>query len=105
MMAYTSQLAHVVSSAYVKGALSDNFKDFSGGSFQDMTRVARLNENMWTELFLDNGDNLANEIDSLIARMQAYSTAIKAKDADTLCELLREGREKCIAIDEIKDFD
>lgn len=105
MIAYTSQLAHVVSSAYVKGALSDNFKDFSGGSFQDMTRVARLNENMWTELFLDNGDNLANEIDSLIARMQAYSTAIKAKDADTLCELLREGREKCIAIDEIKDFD
>lgn len=61
--------------AYVNGALSDNFKDFSGGSFQDMTRVARLNENMWTELFLDNGDNLANEIDSLIARMQAYSTA------------------------------
>ena len=105
MIAYTSQLAHVVSSAYVKGALSDNFKDFSGGSFQDMTRVARLNENMWTELFLDNGDNLANEIDSLIARMQAYSTAIKAKDADTLRELLREGREKCIAIDEIKDFD
>ena len=105
MIAYTSQLAHVVSSAYVKGALSDNFKDFSGGSFQDMTRVARLNENMWTELFLDNGDNLANEIDSLIARMQAYSDAIKEKDADTLRELLREGREKCIAIDEIKDFD
>ena len=83
----------------------DDALSFSGGSFQDMTRVARLNENMWTELFLDNGDNLANEIDSLIARMQAYSTAIKAKDADTLRELLREGREKCIAIDEIKDFD
>lgn len=105
MIAYTSQLAHVVSGAYVKGALSDYFKDFSGGSFQDMTRVARLNENMWTELFLDNGDNLAHEIDGLIARMQAYSTAIKAKDVDTLRELLREGREKCIAIDEIKDFD
>ena len=83
----------------------DGAKDFSGGSFQDMTRVARLNENMWTELFLDNGDNLANEIDGLIARMQAYSTAIKARDADTLRELLKEGREKCIAIDEIKDFD
>lgn len=105
MIAYTSQLAHVVSSAYVKGALSDNFKDFSGGSFQDMTRVARLNENMWTELFLANGDNLAHEIDGLIERMQAYSDAIKAKDADSLRELLREGREKCIAIDEIKDFD
>ena len=105
MIAYTSQLAHVVSSAYVKDDCMDDALDFSGGSFQDMTRVARLNENMWTELFLDNGDNLANEIDSLIARMQAYSTAIKAKDADTLRELLREGREKCIAIDEIKDLD
>ena len=105
MIAYTSQLAHIVSSAYVKDDCMDDAVSFSGGSFQDMTRVARLNENMWTELFLDNGDNLANEIDSLIARMQAYSTAIKAKDADTLCELLREGREKCIAIDEIKDFD
>ncbi len=105
MIAYTSQLAHVVSSAYVKGALSSNFKDFSGGSFRDMTRVARLNETMWTELFLANGDNLANEIDGLIERMQAYSKAIRAEDADTLCQLLKEGREKCIAIDEDKEFD
>lgn len=105
MIAYTSQLAHVVSSAYVKGALSSNFKDFSGGSFQDMTRVARLNENMWAELFLANGDNLANEIDGLIERMQAYSKAIRAEDADTLRRLLKEGREKCIAIDEDKEFD
>ena len=105
IIAFTSQLAHIVSSAYVKSPEAQKRRGFSAGSFQDMTRVARLNENMWTELFLDNGDNLANEIDSLIARMQAYSTAIKAKDADTLRELLREGREKCIAIDEIKDFD
>ncbi|MGN0134498.1 MAG: prephenate dehydrogenase [Anaerotignum sp.] len=105
MIAYTSQLAHVVSSAYVKGALSSNFKDFSGGSFRDMTRVARLNETMWTELFLANGDNLANEIDGLIERMQAYSKAIRAEDADTLRQLLKEGREKCIAIDEDKEFD
>lgn len=105
MIAYTSQLAHVVSSAYVKGALSPNFHDFSGGSFQDMTRVARLNETMWTELFLANGDNLADEVDGLIERMQAYSKAIRAKDADTLRELLKEGREKCIAIDENKEFD
>ena len=105
MIAYTSQLAHVVSSAYVKGVLSHNFKDFSGGSFQDMTRVARLNENMWTELFLANGDNLADEVDGLIARMQMYSKAIRAKDAEGLRQLLKEGREKCIEIDEIKDFD
>ncbi|MGN0135147.1 prephenate dehydrogenase [Anaerotignum sp.] len=105
MIAYTSQLAHVVSSAYVKGALSSNFQGFSGGSFHDMTRVARLNENMWTELFLANGDNLANEIDGLIERMQAYSRAIREGNADELRELLKEGREKCIAIDENKEFD
>lgn len=105
MVAYTSQLAHVVSSAYVKGALSSNFKEFSGGSFQDMTRVARLNENMWTELFLANGDNLANEIDGLIERMQAYSKAIRTNDEEALRQLLKEGREKCIAIDEDKEFD
>lgn len=105
MIAFTSQLAHVVSSAYIKSELSPNFKGFSGGSFHDMTRVAKLNEIMWTELFLDNGDYLAQEIDGLIARMQAYSDAIKAKDAETLKRLLRDGKEKRIAVDEIKDFE
>ena len=105
MIAFTSQLAHVVSSAYIKGELSPNFKGFSGGSFHDMTRVAKLNETMWTELFLDNGDYLAQEIDGLIARMQAYSDAIKAKDGETLKRLLRDGKEKRIAVDEIKDFE
>ena len=94
MIAYTSQLAHVVSSAYVKGALSDNFKDFSGGSFQDMTRVARLNENMWTELFLDDADYLTDELDILIGHLQEYADALKSKDAEHLRALLRDGREK-----------
>ena len=105
MIAYTSQLAHVVSSAYIKSELSPNFKGFSAGSFHDMTRVAKLNENMWTEIFLENGDNLADEVDALCERMQAYSRAIRANDAEELRRLLKEGKERRIAVDEIKDFD
>lgn len=105
MIAYTSQLAHVVSSAYIKSELSPNFKGFSAGSFHDMTRVAKLNEVMWTELFLDNHDFLADEVDSLIARLQDYSAAIRTKDAERLKKLLKDGKEKRLAIDEVKDFE
>ena len=105
MIAYTSQLAHVVSSAYIKSELSPNFKGFSAGSFQDMTRVAKLNEIMWTELFLDNKDFLADEIDELVVRLQAYSRAIREEDAVGLQKMLKEGKEKRLAIDEVKEFE
>ncbi len=108
MIAYTSQLAHVVSSAYVRSELSSKFNGFSAGSFKDMTRVAKLNEKMWTELFLDNGDFLADEIDGLVERLQEYSKAIRSGDSDTLMEILREGKEIRMSIDvskENKEFD
>ena len=92
MISYTSQLAHIVSSAYIKNPCSAQHKDFSAGSFQDMTRVARLNETMWTELFLDNGDLLAPSIDDLILRLTQYRHALAEEDADELRELLKEGR-------------
>ena len=94
IIAYTSQLAHVVSSSYVKLPEAQKRRGFSAGSFRDMTRVARLDENMWTELFLENGDYLAPEIDALIEQLQMYAKAIRENDADTLCSLLKEGREK-----------
>ncbi len=105
MISYTSQLAHVVSSAYIKSELSSKYKGFSGGSFNDMTRVAKLNENMWTELFLENSEFLADETDDLIARLQGYSKAIRNHDAETLRALLKEGKELRIAVDDVKDFD
>lgn len=92
MIAYTSQLAHVVSNAYVKSPNAQLHHGFSAGSYRDLTRVARLNETMWTELFLDNATALTNEIDFLINSLQQYSDAIKEGDAERLCELLREGR-------------
>lgn len=92
MISYTSQLAHIVSGAYVKNPLSTKHKGFSAGSFQDMTRVARLNENMWTELFLDNADLLVPSIDDFILRLTQYRDALAGHDENTLKELLKEGR-------------
>ena len=91
IIAYTSQLAHVVSNAYVKSPNAEVHKGFSAGSYRDLTRVAKLNPMMWTELFLENGDNLTKEIDTLIKELQKYSDAIKAGDRETLIRLLDEG--------------
>lgn len=92
MIAYTSQLAHVVSNAYVKSPNAQVHRGFSAGSFKDLTRVAKLNEVMWVELFLDNADALSLEIDFLIHSLEQYSEAIKSGDRDKLTGLLREGR-------------
>ena len=93
MIAFTSQLAHVVSSAYVKTPLAPKHKGFSAGSFKDMTRVARLNETMWTELFLENDDLLLAETQHLIDRLTEYRDALQDRDEGKLKSLLREGRE------------
>ncbi|QIB68050.1 prephenate dehydrogenase [Aminipila butyrica] len=99
VIAFSSQLAHVVSNAYIKSPSALTHKGFSAGSYKDLTRVAKLNETMWTELFLDNPVFLAEEIDGIIDRLSQYSTAIKEKDADALCQLLKEGRERKMEID------
>ncbi len=91
IIAYTSQLAHVVSNAYVKSPNSRVHKGFSAGSYRDLTRVAKLNPDMWTELFIENGDNLCFEIDNIIAELQKYSEAIKTGDKAKLRALLEEG--------------
>lgn len=99
MIAFTSQLAHVVSNAYVKSPTARAHHSFSAGSYRDLTRVAKLNETMWTELFLDNADYLASELDWIIGALGEYRDAIKAGDAETLKRLLREGRERKEEID------
>ena len=70
-----------------------------------MTRVAKLNETMWTELFMDNKVYLAEEIDGLVERLTAYSKAIKEGNAEELKVLLKEGKEKRLAVDEDKSFE
>jgi len=93
IIAFTSQLAHIASSAYVKSPEAQRRRGFSAGSFRDMTRVARLDEDMWTELFLADADYLTRELDVLIHHLTEYSDALKAKDADALRALLKEGKD------------
>lgn len=93
IIAFTSQLAHIVSSAYVKSPEAQRRRGFSAGSFQDMTRVARLDEDMWTELFLDDSDYLIQELNILIGHLTDYAQALEAHDAERMRALLKEGRE------------
>ena len=92
MIAFTSQLAHVVSNAYVKTPTAQEHRGFSAGSYKDLTRVAWLNEHMWTELFLENKEPLLFEIDHIIQSLTEYRDAIAHDDAEVLCGLLRDGR-------------
>lgn len=93
IIAYTSQLAHIASSAYVKSPEAQRRRGFSAGSFRDMTRVAHLDEAMWTELFLADADYLTGELELLIQNLTQYLEALKTNDAQRLYELLKEGRE------------
>lgn len=92
VIAYTSQLAHVTSSAYIKSATLDKRYGFSAGSFKDMTRVAKLNEEMWADLFLANDEALIDEIDSLSEHLAEYRKALSERDRERLVALLRDGR-------------
>lgn len=99
MIAFTSQLAHVVSNAYIKSPTALERRGFSAGSYKDMTRVAWLNPEMWTELFIDNKDNLVKEIDILVASLNEYRNAIANEDSETLKKLLEEGRQRKEEVD------
>lgn len=100
VIAYTSQMAHVVSSSYIKSPTLEKRYGFSAGSFKDMTRVALLNEFMWTDLFLDNKDALVEELDIFIGNMKEIRDAIDSEDKDKVCRLLKKGRELKISDEE-----
>jgi len=93
IIAYTSQLAHVVSSAYVKSPVIEKECGFSGGSFQDMTRIATMNEEMWSTLFLQDKANLLDELNTLISNLNKYSKALEENDKEALSALIKEGKE------------
>jgi prephenate dehydrogenase len=95
-IAYTSQLAHIVSNSYVKDDEIDSCLGFTGGSFQDMTRIAGVDEQMWAELYLTNSDNIVEKVSTLIDNLTNIRDAIKDNDKDKLCSVLREGKERFI---------
>lgn len=94
IIAYTSQLAHITSSAYIKSPEAQRQRGFSAGSYRDMTRVAHLDEDMWTELCLDNADYLTEQVELLTKHLQEYASALKNRDEEGLRALFRDGREK-----------
>ena len=91
IIAYTSQLAHIVSSAYVKSPTAQNYLGFSAGSFRDMTRVAKLSPQMWAELLSENCDFLIPELQTFIDNLNEYLNALKNNDKSRLFNLLQEG--------------
>ena len=99
MIAFTSQMAHLVSNAYIKSPTAGAHKGFSAGSYKDMTRVAWLNAPMWAELFLENGDCLLRELDCLVENLQKYRAAIAAGDEAALTQLLEDGKKRKEEVD------
>lgn len=103
VIGYTSQLAHIVSSAYVKSPEAMEHHGFSAGSFKDMTRVARLSASMWTELFMLNREPLLSELDALIEHLREYRSALAEGDAECLHRLLQEGTDRKEIVDRKDD--
>lgn len=93
IIAYTSQLAHIASSAYIKSPEALRRRGFSAGSFKDMTRVSRMDEKMWTELCITNSDYLIDQLEILINNLGGYLDALKNSDSEKLCALFKEGKE------------
>ena len=94
MIAFTSQMPHIVSNAYIKSPTAQNHKGFSAGSYKDLTRVAWLNPQMWAELFLAKKDNVLKELTYYSASLQQYQKAISDDDKEALIYLLDEGRKR-----------
>ncbi len=91
MITYTSQLAHVLSNAYIKNPAALEFSGYTGGSFQDLTRVAKLNPAMWTELFFHNREALIHDCDILIEELSRYRAALADGQPSEMFRLLKEG--------------
>ena len=99
MIAFTSQMPHILSNAFIKSPTARNHKGFSAGSYKDLTRVAWLNPQMWAELFMENKDNVLFELDTYIENLTAYRNAIAAEDMDKLVTLLDEGKKRKEEVD------
>lgn len=99
MIAFTSQMPHVLSNAFIKSPTAKSHKGFSAGSYKDLTRVAWLNPQMWCELFLENRENLLFELNTYIDSLTAYRDALEHRDEAMLTALLEEGKRRKEEVD------
>lgn len=93
IISYTSQLCHIVSNAYAKNDVSGQCDGFTGGSYEDLTRVGKMDSHLWVELFMSNAKNLTADIDKIIVELQKYSACLKQNDEAALKKLIDEGSE------------
>ena len=99
IIAFTSQMPHILSNAFIKSPTATNHKGFSAGSYKDLTRVAWLNPGMWAELFMENKEYTLAELDIYIESLRAYQTALANNDLETLTALLEEGKRRKEEVD------
>ena len=99
LIAFTSQMPHVLSNAYIKSPTALSHRGFSAGSYKDLTRVAWLNAPMWAELCMENRENMLYELDTYIRSLEAYRAALQAQDMAALTALLEEGRRRKEEVD------
>ena len=99
LIAFTSQMPHIISNAYIKSPTAASHKGFSAGSYKDLTRVAWLNPKLWAELFLENRDCILNELDWFIASLEQYRDAVRNDDFEALEKLLDDGRRRKEEVD------
>ena len=99
MIAFTSQMPHIVSNAFIKSPTALEHRGFSAGSYRDLTRVAWLNPGMWAELFLENREFVLTELDTLLASLNAYRDALEEENKEVLMALLTEGKERKELVD------
>ena len=99
MIAFTSQMPHIISNAFIKSPTAQSHRGFSAGSYKDLTRVAWLNPQMWAELFLSNRENLLEELDILLNNLAAYKDALRDKNEEALIRLLDEGKKRKEEVD------
>ena len=99
MIAFTSQMPHIISNAFIKSPTALEHRGFSAGSYRDLTRVAWLNPGMWAELFLENREFVLKELDTLLASLSAYRDALEDENKEVLMALLTEGKERKELVD------
>lgn len=99
LIAFTSQMPHVLSNAYIKSPTALRHRGYSAGSYKDLTRVAWLNAKMWAELCMENRENMLFELDTYIESLKSYQKALQEQDMDTLTRLLDEGRQRKEEVD------
>lgn len=94
IISYTSQLAHVISNAYISSPMAEVQRGFSAGSFRDMTRVAEINAEMWSEILVSNREHLLPELDRLIGSLSEIRQLVSTGDESGLCALLAKGAQR-----------